>query len=39
LEGVLEIVSLEMMMKSVEAGTESKSWMEKELQILGAASL
>jgi len=29
LEDVLETVSLEMMMKSVEAGTHSKSWRER----------
>jgi len=39
LEGVLETVSLEIMMKSVRARTESKSWRERELQILGDASL
>jgi len=39
LEDVLEIVSLEIMMTSVRAGTESKSWRERELQILGAATL
>jgi len=39
LEGLLEIVSLEMTRKSFGAGTHSKRWREREFQILGAATL